>query len=64
MAGHALLGLPGCHIPEGRVHAVPVVVALDVPERCLSHLGLCRPPTPMDEFDLEGVEETLIGALS
>jgi len=39
------------------VHAVSVMVALDISEQRLSRLGLCRPSALMDQFDLEGVEE-------
>lgn len=59
LAGHALFGLLGREIAEGRVHAVSVMVALDVSEQRLSG---CRPGCPsalMDKFDLQGVEEAV-----
>ena len=39
------------------MHAVPVVIGFDVSEQGLPRFSLRRPSAPMDEFDLEGVEE-------
>ena len=46
------------------MHAVPVVVALDVSEQRLSGFGVGRPPALMDQLDLQGVKKLSIGALS
>jgi len=59
LAGHALLGLFGCDIPDGRVHAVTIIVSFDVSEQCLPRFDLGRPSTLMDEFDFQRVEEAL-----
>jgi len=64
LAGQALLGLFGREIPDGGVHGVSIVVALNVSEQRLPCLGLRRPSALMDKFDLEGVEEALHRALS
>lgn len=64
LTGHALLGLFGGKVPDGRVHAMAVVVPLYVSQQRLPRLGVRRPSALMGEFDLEGVEKLSIGALS
>ena len=59
LAHHALLGLFGGEIPEGRVHAVPIVVSFDVAEQGLARFGVRRPAALMDQFHLQCVEEAL-----
>src|SRR3954454_3618920 len=59
LAHHLMFGLLRGEIPERRMDALSVVVALDVAEQIPPCLLAGRPASLMNQFDLQRIEERL-----